>query len=751
MQRLPIACGEWARTALVLASLCFSLLLPLATDAAWAAPRTLRVSGMRSAPTDGASLVGAPSRDARFVAFQSAAPGLALGRSLISNVYLRDIRGGSVRPVSVGLLGGPTDGFSGTPSVDSSGRFVAYATSATNVVAGDANDSLDVMVWDGLTGKTVCASVNATGVPAHGDSFAPAISGNGRFVAFLSRADDLVAGDAAGRADVFLRDLQTGVTTRVSVGLGGVDANGDAGAPAISADGGRIAFSSAASNLVAGDTNNQTDVFLYDATAKTISRVNLTTRGSQARVGAYGPSISGNGRRVAFESISDQLVAGDRNGVRDVLVRDIAGRYTLRASVGPRGVAANRESSGASLSYDGRRVAFRSNATNLVARDTNNRADVFVRDLSRGTTTRVSVGAKGVQSTGSSGECAMAADGAHVVFGSSAANLVAADRNGMADVFVSSFGARGYARLSVRSGWETGIACTTALGSTPATVSVVFAETSWNDGLLAASLAGAARADVYAIPGASVPATLAARLQSAGVRRVYVVGAGSAVSQGAQDALAGLAGAPEVIALSGADRYALASRVASECVALRGARFDGTVFVVSATDSNESLPAVTYAAAKGRPFVFANASAGSVEVPAGARRVVILGGTRSVSSRVESWLRGRLGYAAVTRIYGIDRYATWAKVAEWSTANAGLEWGTVTVSDARRPVQAICAGAAAGSSGMSQVLVNPTSLPTASARTLALHSPATDRVHVAGDRAAVSDTVLGAIRTAVGR
>ncbi|TLM80706.1 MAG: hypothetical protein FDZ75_08165, partial [Actinobacteria bacterium] len=326
--RLPWRLGARAGIILVVGALSWyapSMLVPADANAA---QRTLRISGMRSAPSDGASFVSAPSRDGRFVAFQSLATNLASGGSLSSNVYVRDSRGASIRRVSKGIAGAAADGFSGAPSMDASGRFIAYATAASNVVERDGNDSYDVVMWDGFTNTQRCVSVTPAGFPASGDSFAPAVSSSGRFVAFVSRATDIAGGDSGGIADIFLRDMDSGTTIRLSRSSDGGDANGDSGAPSISADGRRVAFSSSASNLVPGDTNGQPDVFLYDASTSTLSRVNVTAGGGVPRVGAIGPCISGDGRRVAFESISDQLVKGDRNGVRDIFVRDIAGRYT---------------------------------------------------------------------------------------------------------------------------------------------------------------------------------------------------------------------------------------------------------------------------------------------------------------------------------------------------------------------------------------------------------------------------------------
>jgi dipeptidyl aminopeptidase/acylaminoacyl peptidase len=184
-----------------------------------------------------------------------------------------------------------------------------------------------------------------------------------------------------------------------------------------------VAFQSAASNLVVGDTNSAEDIFVRDLTAGTTVRVSVDSDEVEANYGSYDASISSDGRFVAFESNASNLVAGDTNGKRDIFVRDLTSTTTVRVSVDSDEVEANNESGDASISSDGRFVAFESNASNLVAGDTNGKRDIFVRDLTDTTTVRVSVNNLGVQGNFTSGDPSVSSDGRYVGFESAATNL----------------------------------------------------------------------------------------------------------------------------------------------------------------------------------------------------------------------------------------------------------------------------------------------------------------------------------------
>jgi Tol biopolymer transport system component len=285
-------------------------------------------------------------------------------------------------------------------------------------------------------GTTERVSLGPRGVQGDFSSIEPSISVDGRFVAFFSYATNLVLGDTNRKAEGFVRDRQTGTTERVSVGSGGAQDNGISGPPSISADGRFVAFASVATNLVPGDTNGTADVFVRDRLTGTTRRVSFGPGGVQGNDHSAGGSISADGRFVAFVSNATNLVPGDTNGTTDVFVRNRQTGTTRRLSLGPGGAQGDGQSSVASISADGGFVAFQSEATNLVPGDTNDGDDVFVGDGLTGKTRRVSLGSGGVQGNGNSITPAISADGRFIVFGSSGTNLVPGDTNGQNDVFV---------------------------------------------------------------------------------------------------------------------------------------------------------------------------------------------------------------------------------------------------------------------------------------------------------------------------
>ena len=340
------------------------------------------------------------------------------------------------------------------PTISADSQVVAFTSSATNLVPNDTNASPDVFVHNRANGLTVRASAASDGTESNGVSTNPSISADGRYVAYHSTATNLVAGDSNGQTDVFVFDRQTSATTRVSVITGGAQGctlvgttcagAGASTAPSISADGRFVAYQSAATYLAsgvpAGDTNAAADIFVTDRTGSfTTTRVSVITGGAQATGASSLPSISRDGRFVSYTSASANLVAGDTNGVIDVFVTDRQGSLTTtRVSVATGGAqAVGGGSTASSISGDGTVVAFSSDAITLVAGDTNGATDVFAHVRASGTTARVSVPSGGGQSTGGiSVFPSISADGRLVIFDSTATNLVAGDTNGDGDVFL---------------------------------------------------------------------------------------------------------------------------------------------------------------------------------------------------------------------------------------------------------------------------------------------------------------------------
>ena len=366
----------------------------------------------------------AVSADGRFVAFGSYASNLAAGDSNgVSDVFVRDRQAGVTELVSVGQGGVRGNGFSDYPAISADGRYVAFLSGASNLVPGDTNGVVDLFVRDRRARRTVRASVATGGAQADAEARFPAISPGGRYVAFSSFAANLTPGDANGTVDVFLRDLATGRTERVAVGLGGAVANGFSDFPSISAEGRFVAFTSRAGNLVPGDTNGRNDVFVRDRVAGTTTRVRGTA-------GAEGAVISADGRFVAYTLDSD------------VFLRDRQAGTTVKVSVARDGGRANGDSYLASLAPGGRHVGFVSRAANLVPGDTNGNIDTdggwdaFVRDVAAGRTVRVSVAADGAQVVAPTFGVAVSAGGRVAAFTNPSDGLVPGDGNRAEDVFV---------------------------------------------------------------------------------------------------------------------------------------------------------------------------------------------------------------------------------------------------------------------------------------------------------------------------
>jgi Tol biopolymer transport system component len=392
--------------------------------------------------------------------------------------------------------GGDATANSNWPSVSADGRYVAFSSWASNLVPHDTNDSSDVFVKDLVTGAISRVSVASDGAQADGSSFTPSISGNGDVVAFRSDATDLVPGDTEGHTDVFAHVLSTGATIRISQTPSGDGANEDSSEPAISANGKIVAFSSLASNLVRVRVNATglcCDVFVHtiatgrnrlgdpmlngrgasDSFLPVLSRtgrylafgswgcdiatgvecldesnvyeqdmrtreVTLVTRAYSGTVGfgcGANPAISADGTTVAFISDGANLVPGDTNGAYDVFVRDLTTGVTTRVSVTSHGDQTNGGLGRVTMTADGRLIAFQSDAWNLVPNDGNLVQDIFVHDTKTGKTTRVSVSSSGAEADAYSANAVLSADGSLIAFESDADDLAGTDANLTTDIY----------------------------------------------------------------------------------------------------------------------------------------------------------------------------------------------------------------------------------------------------------------------------------------------------------------------------
>jgi Tol biopolymer transport system component len=363
--------------------------------------------------------------------------------SMSGSVFAYEPRRAGLERISVARDGGVANHPSGPSAISSGGRFVAFQSRASNLVDGDRNHHDDSFVRDRETGETTRVSVTNRGMGANGAgaplSHPLALSADGRIAAFSSRATNLAFGDQNQKMDAFIRDRTRGKTERVSISSRSQAGDGDSFTTGMSAGGRFVVFSSDATNLVPGDVNAARDVFVRDRGTGLTTRASVSDSWRQGNGASEFGVISDNGRFVAFASEASNLVGHDTNGTRDILVRDRLRDVTLLVSATATGEPGNGPSDFPAISSSGRWIAFSSRASNLVENDTNGVADVFVYDGWRGRMTRVSVSDAGAQADGDSGQwsVAISPDGSCVAFDSDATNLVPDDRNQTLDVFVA--------------------------------------------------------------------------------------------------------------------------------------------------------------------------------------------------------------------------------------------------------------------------------------------------------------------------
>lgn len=335
------------------------------------------------------------------------------------------------------------------PIISADGRYVTFVSNDSQLVPNDTNNFFDVFVYDRSTGQTTRVNLDSSGNQSGiGNVNTGGISSDGRYVTFSSNADYLAGSYDSGRNDVFRRDRTTNQTVLVSE-TPFSDTYGAVGG-SMSDDGRYVVFASQGT-YVGTDVNNQWDVFLRDMTTGDITLVSGGLGGAAGNSYSAEPSISADGRYIAFTSYSYNLVADDFNGSADIFVYDRTTAQTTRVSVASDGSEANGGSDLASLSQDGRYVVFNSYASNLVADDNNGQLDIFVHDRSTGQTTRVSVASDGTEADGGTEFATISRDGRYVAFDSFASNLVPNDTNGANDTFVHDRNTGKTARLSLKA------------------------------------------------------------------------------------------------------------------------------------------------------------------------------------------------------------------------------------------------------------------------------------------------------------
>lgn len=385
---------------------------------------------------NGASTNSDVSANGRFVVFDSRSNNLdgEQDGDARSQIYMRDRVTGITQIISVKRVGDdtPANHDSFAPTISDDGNFIAFTSKASDLPTGspDLNSNDDVFIFNRVTQKMI--RVDAPSGQSNGRSLQAVISGNGDAVAFTTLASNFSSGDKNGLADVYRYNRITGTVNLISKTPIGAAGNGQSQHPAIDNSGTVIAFESEASNLIADDTNNRTDVFQFRTNA--ISRVSVTSSGGQANDNSTRPSVSRDGGAVAFQSIASNLVGGDTNNVSDIFHRDVDDRTTRRVSLGTLGRQANGSSFDPDLNADGSRIVFQSGASNLSGDDTNGRVDVFMARPTCGIScsnlvSRTETGA--VAQGATSENAAISSDGTFVSFSSTGQLTSDPDVNGL--------------------------------------------------------------------------------------------------------------------------------------------------------------------------------------------------------------------------------------------------------------------------------------------------------------------------------
>lgn len=728
-------------------------LIPVAAPAVQLVGDTARVSiDTSGAEKPGASLFAAVATGPAsqpMVAFQSQAALVSTDTNGLYDVYLRDVGAGeTVRVSGLGTASEPT-GASRAPALSLDSRFVAYESDASELVADDENNTSDVFVLDRETKTTVRASVSTTGTEGELASRTPSISGDGSLVVFVSDATTLVPDDTNGRTDVFIHDLVTGETRRVSETVS-AEANGSSDIAAISADGSTVVLVSKANNLVPGDVNGRSDIFAYDVVAGTFELVSVSSSETQGNLDSQEPSVSEDGRFVTFESASTNLVAGDGNLKRDIFLRDRQLGTTVRISGGANGVDSDENSSASRVSLDGRFVAFSSRATALAPGSTDGVSNVYVWDALQDSVTCVGTAADGEPLDGDCYSPALSPDGRFAAFHSTASNLVASDTNVHTDVFVTEFAPRRIERVAGATRYATAVeASKNAYPADGSADAVVLATgRNWPDALGGAALAGAVDGPLLLCDTDALPAVVAAEIERLGADTVYVLGGEAAVSADVYSAAGDLAGVEDVVRIAGATRYQTAQQVAEAVHAIDPAAAS-TVFVATGRNFPDALAASPVSAATRWPILLADPARG-VELPAYVTDAVMLGGTSVLPATLEAQLEGELGASNVERWWGANRYATAVDVAEHAVARTSLRYDDVTIATGERFPDALSGGVMAGRLGGVLLLTTTAALRTEPASVIASNRDAIASAWIMGGEAAVSQAAMASVETALG-
>lgn len=626
------------------------------------------------------------SGDGRYIAFSSPADSLVEGDTNgYHDIFVRDTEEDTTVRISMGIESETNDG-SYNPSISADGRYVAYSSTATNIVADDTNDASDIFVYDMETGDTELVSLDPDGLPFTVYSDDPDMSDNGNAVVFRNSA-----GEGAGA--VWVRDLEADTTTLASVDPLGDPAEGDSyDKPVISGDGRYVAFEWYGDNLVEGDTNGEDDIFRRDMVEGVTEIVSVSSTGGQHDCCVDDPSISADGRFVAFSVDNDMLVSGDVNGYDDVVVHDMVDASTRMVSCSTSHAAGDEDSVYPSLSADGSVCAYDSWAETLVLDDTNQHRDVFATHLAKALATPLE-GPWRYQTA----------------------------------IDVS------------QQNWPEGSGAV-----------VIATGTNWPDALGGSALAGQVGAPVLLTPTDELLPEVAAEIERLGAQQIFVLGENKAISDDVFAELEGMVDPQvgEVVRLGGVDRYDTARIVAAYLVDLLGDSYDGTAFVATGQNFSDALAASPVAACMKWPVYLAPQPVIAPETitamqDAGVTDVILLGGDAAMPEDTNVVIL-EAGFTAL-RIDGIDRYETAAKVAGFGVDECGMKWDGVGIATGVKFPDALSGGAALGPQGSVMLLTSPTTLSPYAADAVETNKDSIANVTFLGGLSALPQAVRDAI------
>lgn len=385
------------------------------------------------------SFEGSVSGDGNFVVFTSWSDALSSDDSNgKKDIYVRDLVNGTTELISYDTGGAAGNNHShNEASISDDGRYVVFESSATDLIASDTNSQSDIFLRDRDMDTTTRVSVSDSEAQANDYSEDPTISADGRYVVFTSYATNLTS-FTVSTGHIYVRDIVSGTTQLIAINSSGTDdANGASAQGTISDDGRYVAFQTSATDLGPTDTNGYLDIYVKDRLLNTYAIASMKNDGSQTSNTSYQPHLSGDGQIVTFHT-DQALITADNNSDGDVYAYRLNTALNELVSTTSGGTIGNDNSVNARTSSDGRFVVFTSSATNLVGSDSNAKDDVFVKNLQSGALDRVSTSTGGTQGNNTSHTSTISNDGSVVSFNSQATNLVASDTNGAyADVFIA--------------------------------------------------------------------------------------------------------------------------------------------------------------------------------------------------------------------------------------------------------------------------------------------------------------------------